>query len=85
MRLQKDREELMASYDFPAQHWQGIRENNPIESTSEPSANEQVVSSLSDTGAILHTWFPYDSILSRKTENDYIDSNIPPSAQVESR
>ena len=31
--LQKDREELMAFYDFPATHWQSIRTNNPIEST----------------------------------------------------
>jgi transposase-like protein len=31
--LQKDREELMAFYDFPAQHWQSIRTCNPIEST----------------------------------------------------
>ena len=31
--LQKDREELMAFYDFPAQHWQSIRTSNPIEST----------------------------------------------------
>lgn len=31
--LQKDREELMAFYDFPAQHWQSIRTTNPIEST----------------------------------------------------
>jgi len=30
--LQKDREELMLFYDFPAQHWQGIRSSNPIES-----------------------------------------------------
>ena len=30
---QKDREELMAFYDFPAQHWQSIRTSNPIEST----------------------------------------------------
>ncbi len=27
--LQKDREELMAFYDFPAQHWQSIRTGNP--------------------------------------------------------
>ncbi|MCU7847302.1 MAG: transposase [Candidatus Thiodiazotropha sp. (ex Lucinoma kastoroae)] len=32
-RLHKDREELMAFYDFPAQHWQSIRTSNPIEST----------------------------------------------------
>ena len=31
--LVKDREELMAFYDFPAQHWQSIRTTNPIEST----------------------------------------------------
>jgi len=31
--LQKDREELMAFYAFPAQHWQSIRTSNPIEST----------------------------------------------------
>ena len=31
--LEKDREELLAFYDFPAQHWQSIRTSNPIEST----------------------------------------------------
>ena len=31
--LQKDREELLAFYDFPAKHWQSIRTTNPIEST----------------------------------------------------
>ena len=31
--LQKDSEELLAFYDFPAQHWQSIRTSNPIEST----------------------------------------------------
>lgn len=31
--LQKDQEELLAFYDFPAQHWQSIRTTNPIEST----------------------------------------------------
>ena len=31
--LQKDREELLAFYDFPAPHWQSIRTSNPIEST----------------------------------------------------
>jgi transposase-like protein len=33
LSLQKDRAELMAFYDFPAQHWQSIRTSNPIEST----------------------------------------------------
>lgn len=28
----KDRDELLTSYDFPAQHWQSIRTSNPIES-----------------------------------------------------
>ena len=31
--LQKDRDELMAFFNFPAQHWQSIRTSNPIEST----------------------------------------------------
>jgi len=31
--LQKDREELLAFYDFPAEHWIHIRTTNPIEST----------------------------------------------------
>ena len=31
--LQKDREELLAFYGFPAKHWQSIRTTNPIEST----------------------------------------------------
>ncbi len=31
--LQKDRDELLAFYDFPATHWQSLRTNNPIEST----------------------------------------------------
>ena len=33
VKLQKDREELLAFYDFPAKHWQSIRTTNPIEST----------------------------------------------------
>jgi len=32
-RLRKDREELLAFYDFPAEHWIHIRTTNPIEST----------------------------------------------------
>ena len=31
--LLKNRDELMAFFDFPAQHWQSIRTSNPIEST----------------------------------------------------
>ena len=31
--LAKDREELLAFYDFPAEHWKHIRTTNPIEST----------------------------------------------------
>ena len=33
MCLHKDWEDLMAFFDFPAQHWQSIRTSNPIEST----------------------------------------------------
>jgi transposase-like protein len=32
-KLTKDREELLAFYDFPAEHWQHLRTTNPIEST----------------------------------------------------
>jgi putative transposase len=31
--LEKDREELLAFYDFPADHWPHIRTTNPIEWT----------------------------------------------------
>ena len=31
--LSRDREELLAFYDFPAAHWQSLRTTNPIEST----------------------------------------------------
>ena len=31
--LRKDRAELLAFYDFPAEHWQHLRTSNPIEST----------------------------------------------------
>ena len=31
--LKKDREVLLAFYDFPAEHWQHLRTTNPIEST----------------------------------------------------
>ena len=32
-KLTKDREELLAFYDFPAERWVHIRTTNPIEST----------------------------------------------------
>lgn len=31
--LQKDRDEMLAFYDFPAQHWQSIWTSNPIGSS----------------------------------------------------
>jgi len=31
--LEKDREALLAFYDFPAEHWRHLRTSNPIEST----------------------------------------------------
>ncbi|MGH9440530.1 MAG: IS256 family transposase, partial [Terriglobia bacterium] len=31
--LLKDKQELLAFYDFPAEHWQHLRTSNPIEST----------------------------------------------------
>jgi len=32
-KLTKDNDELLAFYDFPAEHWQHLRTTNPIEST----------------------------------------------------
>src|SRR6201995_5172721 len=32
-KLTEDRDELLAFYDFPAEHWQHLRTTNPIEST----------------------------------------------------
>ena len=32
-RLRKDRDALLAFYDFPAEHWRHLRTTNPIEST----------------------------------------------------
>ena len=31
-RLEKDRDVLLAFYDFPAEHWRHIRTTNPVES-----------------------------------------------------
>ena len=31
--LEKDRDALLAFYDFPAEHWKHLRTTNPIEST----------------------------------------------------
>ena len=31
--LEKDRDDLLAFYDFPAEHWRHVRTTNPIEST----------------------------------------------------
>lgn len=32
----EDKEELLAFYDFPAEHWVHLRTSNPIESTFAP-------------------------------------------------
>lgn len=32
-KIEKDRDSLLAFYDFPAEHWQHIRTTNPVEST----------------------------------------------------
>lgn len=32
-KITKDRDELLAFYDFPAEHWQHVRTTNPFEST----------------------------------------------------
>ncbi len=43
--LEKDRDELLGFYDFPAEHWRLVRTTNPIESIFEgraPSASSHV-------------------------------------------
>lgn len=37
-KITDDREELLAFYDFPAEHWIHLRTTNPIESRSPPSS-----------------------------------------------
>ena len=36
--LGKDRDTLLAFYDFPAEHWKHLRTTNPIEAPSPPCA-----------------------------------------------
>lgn len=63
--LQKDRDELLAFYDFPAQHWQSLRTTNPIESTfgttrhrTKPSKACLLQAGLSEPGgSMLHMIF----------------------------
>ncbi len=38
-KLVKDRDELLAFYDFPAEHWKHIRSKNPIESVFSAARN----------------------------------------------
>ena len=38
--LIKDRQAMLAFYDFPAEHWKHLRTSNPIESTLPPCAIE---------------------------------------------
>ena len=38
-KLVKDRDELLAFYDFPAEHWKHIRTTNPIESVFDTDKN----------------------------------------------
>ncbi len=72
--LQKDREELMAFYDFPAQHWQSIRTSNPIESTFATIRHRTKRSKgcLTRDG-MLHMMFKLGSV-PRRNGDEYADS-----------
>lgn len=48
--LQKDREELLAFYNFPAQHWQSLRTTNPIESTFDDTPSDKALKGLPEPG-----------------------------------
>lgn len=41
--LTKDRDTLLAFYDFPAEHWKHLRTTNPIEAPSRPCGTERSV------------------------------------------
>ena len=61
--LQKDREEMLAFYDFQALHWQSIRTSNPSESTFGTIRHRTKRSKgcLSRDG-MLHMMFSSDSV-----------------------
>ena len=48
--LTKDREALLAFYDFPAEHWKHLRTTNPIESTFATVGHRTVRSPLKQDG-----------------------------------
>ena len=45
--LTKDRDTLLAFYDFPAEHWKHLRTTNPIEAVSRTRLHSRWCSSLS--------------------------------------
>jgi len=53
-RLRKDREELLAFYDFPAEHWVHIRTTNPIEATGTPSCSRPSACGPREPGTAVH-------------------------------
>ena len=53
--LEKDREELLAFYDFPAVHWLSLRTTNPIESTfATPSSHATLERVFKPKGDAVH-------------------------------
>src|SRR5260370_40108628 len=52
--LEKDREALLAFYDFPAEHWKHLRTSNPIERTFATARHRTIRSKgcLSNTSAL---------------------------------
>ena len=58
--LAKDREALLAFYDFPAEHWKHLRTSNPIESTFATVRHRTIRAKgcLSNTTARFHYFSP---------------------------
>ena len=52
--LQKDRDEMLAFYDFPAQHWLSIRTGNPIKSSLALAATFQTFKRCLSRNDMLH-------------------------------
>ena len=65
--LEKDREELLAFYEFSAMHWQSIRTTNPMESTFATIRHRTRRSKGCLTGAgMLHRMFKWGQCAEQK-------------------
>ena len=79
--LQKDREELLAFYDFPAKHWQSIRTGNLIDSTFDTIRHRTRISKgCLNRDGMLHMMFKLGQCAEKKWKKlrgfDYLENVI---------